>query len=309
MIVYGPVPSRRLGRSLGVNHVPPKTCTYSGVYCQLGRTDNMICDRREFYNPDEIIKHVEENVKSTGDKVDYVTFVPDGEPTLDVNLGAEIEAVKSLGVKVAVICNSSLLWMEDVRSDLMEADWISLKVDAVTPETWRRVDRPHGRLDPETVLEGIRQFSAEFGGFIATETMLVRGINDGDEVDAVAHFLGELDLDQSYIALPTRPPAESWVRPADEGAVNRAYHVFSDSLRNVEYLIGYEGNAFASTGDLEEDLLSITAVHPMREEAVRSLLKRTGSGWMDIERLINEEKIVELEYLDKKFYMRKISSR
>ena len=309
MIVYGPVPSRRLGRSLGVNHVPPKTCTYSCVYCQLGRTDNMICDRREFYNPDEIIKQVEEKVKSTGDRVDYVTFVPDGEPTLDVNLGAEIEAVKGLGVKVAVICNSSLLWMEDVRSDLMEADWISLKVDAVTPETWRRVDRPHGRLDPETVLEGIRQFTAEFGGFIATETMLVRGINDGDEVDAVAHFLGELDLDQSYIALPTRPPAESWVRPADEGVVNRAYHVFSDSLRNVEYLIGYEGNAFASTGDLEEDLLSITAVHPMREEAVRSLLKRTGSGWMDIERLISEEKIVELEYLDKKFYMRKISSR
>ena len=309
MIVFGPVPSRRLGRSLGVNHVPPKTCSYSCVYCQLGRTDNMICERRRFYDPERIVKEVREKVEAVEEDIDYITFVPDGEPTLDVNLGVMIDAVKGLGVKTAVIGNASLLWMEDVRHDLMNADWVSVKVDAVTEDAWRRVDRPHGKLDHGTVLEGIRMFSREYGGTLSTETMLVKGFNDGEEPSHVAGFLRELDPDISYVAIPTRPPAEGQVKPADEEAVNRAYQVFSGVLRDVEYLIGYEGNAFASTGDLEMDLLSITAVHPMREDGVRALLRRDDSSWEAVERLIREEKLVELDYLNNKFYMRRISSR
>jgi len=289
--------------------VPPKTCSYSCVYCQLGRTDNMICDRRRFYDPGVIVKQVRERVDAVGDEIDYVTFVPDGEPTLDVNLGVMIEAVNEMGAKTAVIGNASLLWMEDVRSDLSAADWVSVKVDAVTEDAWRRVDRPHGGLDHGTVLDGVREFSREYGGTLATETMLVDGFNDDGEPGHVARFLGELDADISYVAIPTRPPAEASVKPASEEAVNRAYQVFSSVLGNVEYLIGYEGNAFASSGDFEKDLLSITAVHPMREEAVEALLRRDGSGWEEVERLIEEEKLVELEYLGNRFYMRRISSR
>ena len=309
MLVYGPVPSRRLGRSLGVNHVPPKTCSYSCVYCQLGRTDNMICDRRRFYDPGVIVEQVRERVEAVGDEIDYVTFVPDGEPTLDVNLGVMIEAVNGMGAKTAVIGNASMLWMEDVRSDLLEADWVSVKVDAVTEDAWRRVDRPHGGLDHGTVLDGVRAFAWEYGGTLSTETMLVEGFNEVDEPSHVARFLGEIDPDVSYVAIPTRPPAETSVKPAGEDAVNRAYQVFSGVLGNVEYLIGYEGNAFASSGDFEKDLLSITAVHPMREEAVEALLRRDGSGWVEVERLIGEEKLVELEYMGNRFYMRRISSR
>jgi wyosine [tRNA(Phe)-imidazoG37] synthetase (radical SAM superfamily) len=309
MLVYGPVPSRRLGRSLGVNHVPPKTCSYSCVYCQLGRTDNMILDRRRFYDPGIILEQVRERVDAMGDEIDYVTFVPDGEPTLDVNLGAMIEAVNGLGVKTAVIGNASLLWMEDVRSDLAVADWVSVKVDAVTKDVWRRVDRPHGGLDHGEVLDGLRTFSKDYGGTLSTETMLVDGFNDGGEPSYVAGFLRELDADISYVAIPTRPPAEGWVEPAGEEAVNRAYQVFSGVLDNVEYLIGYEGNAFASSGDFEMDILSITAVHPMREDGVESLLSHDGSDWDEVERLIGEDKLVELEYLGNRFYMRRISSR
>jgi wyosine [tRNA(Phe)-imidazoG37] synthetase (radical SAM superfamily) len=309
MLVYGPVPSRRLGRSLGVNHVPPKTCSYSCVYCQLGRTDNMILGRRRFYDPGLIVEQVRERVEAAGDEIDYVTFVPDGEPTLDMNLGEMIEAVNGMGAETAVIGNASLLWMEEVRNDLMAADWVSVKVDAVTEEAWRRVDRPHGGLDHGTVLDGVRTFAREYGGTLSTETMLVDGFNDSGEASHVARFLRELDADISYVAIPTRPPAEASVKPACEEAVNRAYQVFSGVLGNVEYLIGYEGNAFASSGDFEKDLLSITAVHPMREEAVEALLRRDGSGWGEVERLIREEKLVELEYMGNRFYMRRISSR
>jgi wyosine [tRNA(Phe)-imidazoG37] synthetase (radical SAM superfamily) len=313
MKAYGPVPSRRLGQSLGINHVPPKVCTYSCVYCQLGRTDRMRCERREFYPLEEVVGDVKEQVRrarENDEHIDYLTFVPDGEPTLDANLGREIELLEPLGIKMAVLSNASLMWMDEVREDLLGADWVSLKVDAVTDDVWHRVDRPHGRLEIETVLEGMREFADVFEGELATETMLVRGINDdGEEAARVANFLEELDPDKAYVAIPTRPPAEAWVEPADEEAVNRAYQIFEGRLSHVEHLIGYEGDAFAYTGDVREDLLSITSVHPMREEAVRKLLSRAGSSWSTIDRLIEEGKLIELQYGGKRFYMRKLPGR
>ena len=312
MKAYGPVPSRRLGQSLGINHIPPKVCTYSCVYCQLGRTIRLQSERREFYPPDEILRDVEEQIdkaRTKNEQIDYLTFVPDGEPTLDVNLGREIELLKPLGIRIAVISNASLMWHEDVRRDLMAANWVSLKVDAVADELWRRVNRPHRELKHEVVLEGMREFSAVYNGELATETMLVKGFNDSaKEVEKIADFLMDLKPDKAYIAIPTRPPAERWVKPADEEALNRAYQIFNDKLRNVEYLIGYEGNAFAFTGNVEDDLLSITSVHPMREEGVNALLSKADSNWDSVNRLIIENKLVEIEYLGKKFYMRKLSN-
>ena len=313
MKVYGPVPSRRLGQSLGINNIPPKICTYSCVYCQLGRTIDLQCERRRFYDPEVIFKDTERQIRKARDRderVDYLTIVPDGEPTLDVNLGREIGLLKSLGIKIAVIENASLLWREEVRNELGEADWVSLKVDAVTEETWRRVNRPHGALKHDTVLEGMKDFADTFKGELATETMMIQGLNDSvEEVEKISDFLAELRPSKAYIAIPTRPPAEEWVRPADEQALNRAYQIFDGKLDHVEHLIGYEGNAFAFTGNVEEDLLSITSVHPMREEGVAELLSKAGSDWSQIEKLLGERRLIELEYRGNKFYMRKLLSR
>ena len=124
MITFGPVPSRRLGRSLGINNIPPKICTYSCVYCQLGRTIKMQADRRAFYETEKVFQDVKnkvEKAKGKGETIDYLTFVPDGEPTLDINLGREIELLRPLGIKVAVISNSSLIWREDVIADYDQA--------------------------------------------------------------------------------------------------------------------------------------------------------------------------------------------
>lgn len=312
MKAFGPVPSRRLGRSLGINHIPPKVCTYSCIYCQLGRTIRMQSNRCVFYKPEDVVRDVEEKIVKAREKnehIDYLTFVPDGEPTLDLNLGREIELLKPLGINTAVISNASLMWHEDVRNDLLAADWVSLKVDALTESLWRRVNRPHGALNYEAVFKGMKEFAEVFEGELATETMLINGINDGvDEVEIVADFLADLTPDKAYIAIPTRPPAETSVKPADERAINRAYQIFEEKLKHVEYLIGYEGNAFAFTGNIEEDLLSITSVHPMREEGVNTLLSKAGSDWSCVERLIKEQRLLELEYQGKKFYMRKLPS-
>jgi len=308
-LVYGPVPSRRLGRSVGINNIPPKICSYSCIYCQLGRTPMTQVEPRPFYKSAKLIEAVETKLDQTREKreqVDYVTFVPDGEPTLDANLGEEIDVLKGLGAKLAVITNGSLLWRKDVRKNLLKADWLSLKIDAVDDEIWRRIDRPHKSLNLDTILQGMLKFAKSFNGELTTETMLIRDINDSEhEINKIAAFLAALKPAKAYLAIPTRPPAER-IEPATEQTLNTAYQTFSKRLSGVEYLIGYEGNAFASTGNVVEDLLSITAVHPMREDAVAEFLENAGVGWSTIQELVDSGNLISLDYQGKKYYMRKL---
>jgi wyosine [tRNA(Phe)-imidazoG37] synthetase (radical SAM superfamily) len=300
VIPFGPVPSRRLGRSLGINHIPPKVCTYSCVYCQVGRTTRLRTLRRAFRDPVDVARVVERRLEAAaraGERVDYLTFVPDGEPTLDQGLGPMIRALRPLGVPIAVITNGSLLDREDVRRDLAEADWVSIKVDTVDSERWCQVNRPHGRLQLASILDGMHAFAADFAGQVATETMLLAGINDGEaELRATASFIGGLRAHRAYLAVPTRPPAERWVRPAPAESVARAYEVFRGLAGKVELLVGYEGDEFAATGDPRQDLLSITAVHPMREQAVVRLLRQTGASWRVVEDLVRCGELVRVTY-------------
>jgi len=313
MIAFGPFPSRRLGRSLGINNIPPKICSYSCVYCQLGRTKKMRFERRVFYDPEEILEAVKDKVGKTREKggsMDYLTFVADGEPTLDINLGHEIDQLKPLGIKIAVITNASLIWQEDVRENLMKADWVSLKIDATQEPIWRRINRPYGALQLASILDGILEFAKDYSGELVTETMLVKGLNDSDALlREIAGFLARLRPARAYLAVPTRPPAEEWAQPPSEEIISRAYYILHDRIEHLEYLIGYEGNAFAFTGDVEKDLLSITAVHPMREEAVGDFLARAGADWSVIESLIERRQLIETRYKGRYFYMRKPRAR
>ena len=314
-IAFGPVPSRRLGRSLGINNIPPKFCSYSCIYCQVGKTINMTRARRSFYKTEDIFEQVKRKGNETNQRkepIDYLTFVADGEPTLDINLGNEISLLKQLGIPIAVITNSSLIWQNDTKEDLLEADFVSLKVDTVNEKLWKKINRPHKDLKLNTILYGISDFAKEFRGTIVSETMLIDGIDYGGESEKTAKFLKQLKrLDKAYLAVPTRPPTESWVTPAKEETVNATFQVFAEKLgaKKLEYLIGYEGNAFSFTGRVEEDLLSITSVHPMRKEAVKEFLKKTDTGWSIIEKLLLENKLVELEYSGKLYYMRRLPSR
>jgi len=233
--------------------------------------------------------------------------VPDGEPTLDINLGREIELLRPLGIKMAVISNGSLIGREDVREDLLGADWVSLKMDSTQREIWRKIDRPHGTLQLTSILDGALEFAKAFRGELATETMLVEGVNDGDDhIKEVAGFLARLRPAIAYLAIPTRPPAEEWVHPPAEEVINRAYQIFSEKVDRVEYLIGYEGNAFAFTGNVEEDMLSITSVHPMREDAVSEFLARAGADWPVVRKLVERGQLIKTEYEGKWFYVRKL---
>lgn len=309
-LVFGPVPSRRLGRSLGVNNVPPKTCTYACVYCQVGPFPAGEIEPRSFYSPMDVASAVSARVadlRAAGDRIDYITFVPDGEPTLDAGLAEAIELLRPLDIRIAVITNATLLWRTDVRATLGHTDWVSVKVDAADRANWRHINHPHETLELDRVLEGIEMFSQEYTGDLTTETMLVSGINDGQACCArVADFIAGIDVAASYLSVPTRPPAVRGVRPPSMTKLNSTYQLFTQRLDNVELLIGYEGDDFTSTGDVALDLLSICAVHPMRRSAVEQLLTKSGRSWDTVELLLAEGRLIELEFETHNYYLRPI---
>jgi len=311
LISFGPVPSRRLGHSLGINNIPHKARTYSCVYCQVGRTRKFQFQRQDFYNPNDIVRDVEKRIKEAelkAEPIDYLTFVPDGEPTLDENLGKEIDLLKTFGIKIAVITNASIVRDPEVREDLQRADWVSVKVDAVNNSVWNKINRAHRSLKLERVLNGLLDFSLSFDGVLATETMLIHNVNDSaKELYQIAEFISKLKPAKSFIAIPTRPPVEKWVNASSAYNLARSYAVFKELSIEIEFLTGYEGNAFAFTGNIEEDLLSITSVHPMREHAVQKYLAKAGSQWEIVDCLIENGKLIEVLYEDNKFYIRNFS--
>lgn len=311
--VFGPVPSRRLGKSLGINNIPLKHCSYSCIYCQVGRTLHLEIKRKEFYSWRDIVDNVIKAVDKIGEKnLDYITFVPDGEPTLDISLGKEIlEIKKNVSIHVAVLTNGSLLFHEDVRNDLSEADIVSIKVDAVTEDVFKKINRPHPDLNLIDILEGMIDFSKYYRGKLLSETMLVRKVNDSrEEISKIARFIAELKPSRAYIAIPIRPPAESWVKPANEQAILMAYQSFLKQLPGkVELLVGYETPYFEGTRKNPiEDLLAIVSVHPMRiDYAYKFLTKKGLDPEETIKNLIKNGKIVKIRYLNREFIMRKIS--
>lgn len=297
-----------MGRSIGINNIPPKVCSYSCVYCQLGKAIEMAAQRRSFYEPDELIEETGrkvEQARSRGERIDYLTIVPDGEPTLDGRLGELIEGLRSFGIKTALISNGSLLGDPQLREELLGLDWISVKVDSVDEAVWRKTDRPHKSLAFGRMLAGTRTLAESFGGTFTTETMLIRNLNDTPEqIDAMAEMLETLEPAKAYISIPTRPPAESWVEPADEERIAYAYGRFRSVVPHVENLIGYEGNEFTASGDARDDLLSITAVHPMRRDAVEQLLEKDGADASVLKDLLRSGELKEVAYSGYRYYVR-----
>jgi len=310
-IIFGPIPSRRLGRSLGINNIPPKVCSYSCVYCQIGSTDSMSIERKEFFSSDEIFNEVAEKIQQlqkAGEKIDYLTFVPDGEPTLDINLGKTIEKLKSFGIKIAAITNASLIWNKEVRNDLMKADWVSVKIDSVYENVWRKINRPHGSLEFKKIITGIKEFASSFKGTLVTETMLVKGINDNlESLSKTAQLISEINPHNSYILIPTRPPAERLVKSPSEESIITAYQIYSSLIPSVELINYSEGTDFSYSSDAEKELLSILAVHPMRKDAVDKFLSRSNSTWDLIDHLVFINKLKEVTYSGTTFLIKNIT--
>jgi len=309
MTIFGPIPSRRLGASLGVNNIPYKICSYNCVYCQVGRTLHMQVKRTLYSNPSEVFDEVKkkvERIRETQQNVDYISIVPDGEPTLDSSLGELIERLKELGLPVAVITNSSLTWDKSVQEDLKKADWVSVKIDAISPNTWKQINRPHASLSLDEILQGMQEFAGSYTGTLCTETMLVKDLNDNpEELTAIANFVkSRISPYKAYIGVPTRPPAEPWVSRPEPESITAAYAIFTKEGLNAETLTGYESSGFVVTDNPVEEILEITAVHPMRRDAVEDVLNRFGVGEEVLQQLVKEGRIRKVHYEGWDYYIR-----
>lgn len=277
--VYGPVPSRRLGQSLGVDTIPLKTCNWNCVYCQLGRTEPVVAGRREYIPRDDILAEVREALEQhQPGEIDWVTFVGSGEPTLHSSTGWLIAQVKALTeIPVAVITNGSLLYRADVREELAPADVVMPTLDAGTAELYRRINRPHPSLTFERLTGGLITFAREYEGTLWVEFMLIRGLNDTEEaLRDVARVFEQVRPDEIHINLPMRPPAEIWVESQDEEGLMRAQAILGDVARVVHPA---EGTFDLSGYDtLVDAVVGIITRHPMREEELVRTLERWAPG-------------------------------
>lgn len=272
-LVYGPVPSRRLGISLGVDIVPYKNCSYDCTYCQLGRTTNQTIKRKSFVSVDSVIKDIKEVLNENSD-VDYITFSGSGEPTLNQDVGEMIRRVKSLTqIPVAVLTNGSLLWDKKVREDLSEANLVVPSVDAVSEEVFCKVNRPIEGLKIDKVLLGIRDFCKNFKGKIYLEIMLVKDVNDSEEeIRQINQFVQELSVDKIQLNTVIRPPGDPTARPLDKEKLQKIKAWFDPKLP-VEIVADFDRmTSKAYHKDLEQAIIEILKRRPTRKDEMSAAL-------------------------------------
>ncbi len=232
--LFGPVPSRRLGLSLGVDVIPKKVCTLDCVYCEVGMTDKRALRRREYFPAEAIIAEIEEALTGRSG-LDYVTFSGSGEPTLNSKLGEVIRAVKQMtSVPVAVITNGTLLSLEDVRYDLSSADVVLPSLDAVSQEVFEKIDRPHPQLRIETIIEGLKEFRKEYTGQIWLEIMFAKGYNDHEkEVLALRQVVEEIRPDKVQLNTVIRPPSVEGIGPVGETRLKEIQKLFGEGCEII----------------------------------------------------------------------------
>ncbi len=301
---FGPVPSRRLGLSLGIDILPLKTCNLNCIYCELGRTKGYVCGPVEGTDPDAILQEFRLYLEENRPAIDVVTITASGEPTLHLRLHEIIAGLKSAASSpVAVLTNGTLLWDKRVRSALMAADIVLPSLDAATEPVFRRVNRPCAGLEIERIMEGIAAFRREFQGEMWLEVLLVEGVNDGaDELNRLAQAIGAIGPHKVQINTVARPPAEPWARP-----------VPYDRLLEFKELLG-PGTEIAqsppakgkgSYKNLPARIKEMLDRRPMTREDLKRVLGRTGEELEPALRLLLDRgEIVPYRFQSKEYFKR-----
>ncbi|MGE3063025.1 MAG: radical SAM protein [bacterium] len=306
MFAYGPIPSRRFGRSVGVSPIPPKTCTYSCVYCQLGRTSKLTMTRESFFAPEQILKDIEVVIKSAEEKIDFITFVGDGEPTLNKDLGSLISHCRnSFPYKTAVITNGSLLWMDDVRDDLSGADVVNITLSVSDDDTFSILHRPHRNLNFQKVLDGVTKFASFYKGEIWIEVMLVDGINTGKRaMKNLETIIDDLNPSNTFVMTPIRPPAEPWVKVPSKLKLIEAMSIFNGTKVTESENGAFGTEEFASA---KEAIIETSLRHPLRIEQGRMMEDVFNEKVIDT--LLNTGVLESREYEGKIFILPKNKER
>lgn len=266
--VYGPVPSRRLGRSLGVDLVPCKICTYDCVYCQLGRTTEKTVERREYVAVDEVIAELKAKL-SAGPAPDYISLAGSGEPTLNIRIGELIGKIKGLTrIPVAVLTNGSLLWKREVQDALMEADLVLPSLDAGDEQLFRHVNRPHPEIEFHTMVEGLAEFTERFPRSVWLEVFLLAGVTGIDsEVKKVASLAERIRPEKVQLNTVSRPPCEEFAYAVSANQMEAFASLFHPPAEVISPAT-IESRILAPNTVADEDILALLRRRPCTAQGV-----------------------------------------
>lgn len=301
--LYGPVPSRRLGRSLGIDLVPHKICTYDCIYCQIGKTTQKTLVRKEYVPVMEVIEEVEQFLKEETSSIDYFSLSGSGEPTLHSKIRSVIGGIKEItSIPIAVITNGSLLCLEEVQQDLLYADVVLPSLDAVSSDAFLKINRPDEGLSAERMVEGLIQFRKIYKGQIWLEILFCRGINDSqDELIRMKETIDRIQPDQIHINTVVRPPSEKWAVPLSQKEMEKISAFFGEKAIIISE---FDRHPFSLTeGDIKEEILNILRRRPL---SLNDLSKGMGipQNELDkyIEPLTQEKKIQKRIFGESVYY-------
>jgi wyosine [tRNA(Phe)-imidazoG37] synthetase (radical SAM superfamily) len=270
--VFGPVPSRRLRRSLGVDLVPYKTCTFDCIYCDLGRTTHKTISRQSYVSAEEIGRELELSLSILEKKPDYITVSGSGEPTLNQNIEEIIYSIKDLtSIPVAVLTNGSLLSLEEVGNALLAADLVLPSLDAVTPFIFEAINRPHPSLRAEDIISGLVQFRKKFLGQIWLEILFCRGINDDkEEIGKLKEAVEKMQPDRVQLNTAARPPAEEFAYPLTPERLEEIRNLFGNNAEVVLDFAAPMGDGLES--DKDGEILNLIKRRPCTAEDISRAL-------------------------------------
>ncbi len=300
--VFGPVNSRRLGISLGLDIIPLKFCSFNCIYCECGATTTLTDEVKEYFPYDEIIAEISE-VLNKKPEIDVVTFSGSGEPTLNSRIGDIIRFIKKEfpEYRVAVLTNSSLLYREDVRKSILDADIIYPSLDAVSEDVFKKILRPVTGTDPQRIVDSLVRLRDEFKGTLCLEIFIVAGINDNDdELTRLKEACAKIRPDEIHLNSLDRPSTEDWIKPSDSGNMERVKSFFTPMKvklvermngagPRVEYFYKYEDYVFDAISDEGSTVEEIAQLLDIRDfDVLRALksLKKQGK----VEKIISEKR-------------------
>jgi len=261
--LYGPVPSRRLGRSLGIDLVPHKICTYDCIYCQIGKTTDKTLVRKEYVPLKEILEEVRRFLKEETSSIDHLSLSGSGEPTLHSQIRSVIEGIKAItSIPVAVITNGSLLYEEGVRQDLLSADIVLPSLDAVSSEVFMRINRPRPGFSIGKVIEGMVEFRKVYKGQIWLEILFCKGINDSkEELLKMKKAVDRIQPDRIHLNTVVRPPSEKWAAPLSQKEMEEFKDFFGEKASIISEFDRHPSSM--PERDIKEEILKILKRRPL----------------------------------------------
>jgi wyosine [tRNA(Phe)-imidazoG37] synthetase (radical SAM superfamily) len=301
--LYGPVPSRRLGKSLGIDLVPHKVCTYDCIYCQIGKTTKKSLLRKEYVPVKEVLDELKAFLKEGSSSVDNLSLGGSGEPTLHSKIRSIIKGIKEVtDIPVAVITNGSLLCRKKVRQDLLQADIVLPSLDAVSTEIFKKINRPNPSLSVEKVIGGLIEFRKVYRGKIWLEILFCKGVNDTrEELRKMKEVVEQVQPDLIHLNTVVRPPSEDWVKPLSQKEMESITVFFGEKASVISE---FDRHLLpVPKSELVEEILKILRRRPL---SLTDLSRGMGISEKElknhIEPLIKEGKIRARLFGDATFY-------